>query len=286
MSMWILKKNGEIVSRTTLRTLPDSELASETEKTNRDILTKAVNKKLGPTLYDTGIKSGLGDFFNDTDTPRFTPYVDNEVIEEPNMPEADDIADENRYIESEVLLPSNGKEMSSGKVVSQVKDKDGEVKGTYNRNPILNTRVYDVMFPDGEVCQYAANIIAENMYFQVDYNGHNTLLLKEITYHRKSEMAVTIDDNFVVSKTGRKSLMNTTKGWYLLCLWKDGSKMWAPLKYIKELNPVDIAEYFVGNRISEEAAFAWWVTYNLKKLDHIIAKVKTRFLKKSHKFGV
>ena len=30
ISMWILKQNGEIVSRTTLRTLTDSELASET----------------------------------------------------------------------------------------------------------------------------------------------------------------------------------------------------------------------------------------------------------------
>ena len=46
------------------------------------------------------------------------------------MSEADDIADYNRYIESEVLLPRNGKEMSSAKVVSWVKDKDGKVKGT------------------------------------------------------------------------------------------------------------------------------------------------------------
>ena len=52
--MWILKKNGEIVSRTTLRTLTDSELASETEKTNRDIFTKSVNKKFGSTLYEIG----------------------------------------------------------------------------------------------------------------------------------------------------------------------------------------------------------------------------------------
>ena len=35
MSMWILKHNGEIVSRKKLRTLTDSELASETEKTKR-----------------------------------------------------------------------------------------------------------------------------------------------------------------------------------------------------------------------------------------------------------
>ena len=46
------------------------------------------------------------------------------------MPEVDAIADYDRYIESEVLLRSNGKEMSSEKVVSRVKDKDGKVKGT------------------------------------------------------------------------------------------------------------------------------------------------------------
>ena len=90
-------------------------------------------------------------------------------------------------------------------------------------------------------------------------------------------MAVPIDDKF---------FSKTTKGWYLLCLWKDGSTMWSPLKDLKESNPVDIAEYVVGNGISEESAFAWWVLYTLKKIDHIIAKVKARFLEKSHKFGV
>ena len=49
---------------------------------------------------------------------------------------------------------------------------------------------------------------------------------------------------------------------------------------------MDIAEYVVGNIISEEAAFAWWVPYTLKNRDQIIAKVKAHFLKKSHKFGV
>ena len=64
-------------------------------------------------------------------------------------------------------------------------------------------------------------------------------------------MDVPIDDKFAVSKTGRKSLIKTTNGWDFLCLWKDGSTMWAPLKDFKESNPVDIAEYVVGNRISE-----------------------------------
>ena len=97
MSIWIIKKNGEILSRTTLRTLTDSEIASDTEKTKRDVFTKAV-KNLGTTLYNIGIKSDLGDFFDDSDTPNFIPYVDNEGIEEPTMPEADAIADYDRYI--------------------------------------------------------------------------------------------------------------------------------------------------------------------------------------------
>ena len=120
----------------------------------------------------------LGEFFDDTDTPSFAPYVNNEGIEEPTMPEANDIVDYDRYIESEVLLPRNGKKMNSAKVVSRVKYKDGKVKSTYNKNPILDTRVYDVMFPDGAVCQYGENIIAENMYSQVDSSGHHNLLLK------------------------------------------------------------------------------------------------------------
>ena len=98
MRMWILKQNSEIVSRTTSCTLTDSELASETEKTKRDIFTKAVNKKLGATLYKIGINSDLGDFLDDTDTPNLTPYVENEGIEETTMPEADDIAYYDRYI--------------------------------------------------------------------------------------------------------------------------------------------------------------------------------------------
>ena len=98
-------------------------------------------------------------------------------------------------------------------------------------------------------------------------------------------MDVPIDEKFVVYKTGRKSIRKTTKGWDFLCLWKDSSITWAPLKDLEESNPVDIAEYVVGNRISEESAFAWWEPYILKKQYHIIAEVKARLLKKSHKFG-
>jgi hypothetical protein len=47
-----------------------------------------------------------------------------------------------------------------------------------------------------------------------------------------------------------------------------------------------VAEYAVSRGICHEPTFAWWVPYVLKKRDRIIAKVKTRYLKGTHKFGI
>ena len=51
MSQWILKENGQIVCRTTLHSITDSEMASETKKSKRNNFFKSANTKLGPTLY-------------------------------------------------------------------------------------------------------------------------------------------------------------------------------------------------------------------------------------------
>ena len=34
---------------------------------------------------------------------------------------------------------------------------------------------------------------------------------------------------------------------------------WIPLKDLKELMPVQVAEYAIANRIAKELAYAWWV---------------------------
>ena len=56
--------------------------------------------------------------------------------------------------------------MVNGKVIQRTIGPDGKVTGTYDNNPFLNSIVYDVEFPDGQVKEYAANIIAENMLTQ------------------------------------------------------------------------------------------------------------------------
>jgi hypothetical protein len=52
--------------------------------------------------------------------------------------------------------------------------------GSYDENPVLNSMIYDVAFPDGSIKEYAANILAENMLSQVDSHGYNRILLREI----------------------------------------------------------------------------------------------------------
>ena len=58
------------------------------------------------------------------------------------------------------------------------------------------------------------------------------------------------------------------------------------LKGLKDSNPVELAEYAVANLILDEPAFKWWVPPTLKKRNRAIAKVKSKYWRTSHKFGI
>jgi hypothetical protein len=47
-----------------------------------------------------------------------------------------------------------------------------------------------------------------------------------------------------------------------------------------------LAEYVVGNKLQDDAAFKWWVPYTIKKRDIILLKIKTRYLRKEQMFGI
>ena len=123
--------------------------------------------------------------------------------------------------------------------------------------------------------QLAANIIAENMISQVDYEGHHYQVLTEVTDHKNDDSATAKVDGFIKSSNGNLHWKRMTYGWKLLVEWKDGSVDWVPLKDLKQSKPVDLAEYAVTNEISDEPAFNWWVKDNLQHRDRIISKVKS-----------
>ena len=58
------------------------------------------------------------------------------------------------------------------------------------------------------------------------------------------------------------------------------------MKDIKEASPIKLAECAVANRIDREPAFAWGVPYTLKKQNRIISKVKAKYWRTTHKYGV
>ena len=55
---------------------------------------------------------------------------------------------------------------------------------------------------------------------------------------------------------------------------------------MKEAYPVETTEYARARGISNEPAFAWWVPYTLRKREIILAAVKNRIRKTTHKYGI
>ena len=255
--------------------------------------------------FDSSVKSILKDRAEpiareddpaaDSTTPVYERYADNvddataaKQLEDSEIPEADDHPTAeafNNWIGSQVYLP-RGDQMQYAKVTGRKRNADGNYIGQWNQNPILNTAVYEVEFPDGTEQAYSANVIAQNIYSRVDDEGREYLVLDEIIDHRKDGTAVAADDAFLTTKSGNKVRRRTTKGWWLCVKWKDGSTSWESLKDMKEANPVEVAEYAVANKLLTEAAFGWWVPFTIKRRDRIIKAVKARVLKKQYQFGI
>jgi hypothetical protein len=58
------------------------------------------------------------------------------------------------------------------------------------------------------------------------------------------------------------------------------------MKDVKNSYPVQLAGYATQRRIAGEPAFAWWIRHVLNKKNRIIAKLKTKYWARTHKFGV
>ncbi len=136
----------------------------------------------------------------------------------------------------------------------------------------MDTRQYEVEFADGATDVFTANLIAENIYSQVDEEGNSFSIMSEITDHKSDGSAVRRVDGMEVMINGSTRPRRTTKGWKLLVAWKGGTLSWVPLKDLKESHPIKVAEYVLANKILKEPAFSWWARHVLKKRDRIIRK--------------
>ena len=292
MSYWILTKECQVLSRTTVQRVTNLELQTDENITRCKAFNEATFDRLGNPEYFTAdgkvVPGDWQDYQGQFDA-EFQDEFEN-VVNDKTLPDADDEftpdAYDDTYLNMELALPRSGGEVEFAKVTKRLRDKDGLPIGTANDNPILDTRIYEVEFPDGHRSSLAANAIAENLYAQVDEEGNRHVLFDEIIDHRTNGKEVKQQDAFVVASNGNKRRRETTLGWEILVQWKDGSSTWVALKDMKESFPVQLAEYAIVARISEEPAFAWWVPFTIRKRNRVLSKVKSKYWVRTHKFGI
>jgi hypothetical protein len=209
-------------------------------------------------------------------------YKDMLVDKQPN----EDKEAVDQYLNMELTMGAGTDDERRGRVVKHARGIGREPIGHAHSNLFFDTREYEVEFTDGTTERYAANVIASNMYAQVDDEANTCQLLSEIVDHTKDRTVIDVSDGMITSRNGNVKPKITMKGWWLVVIWKDQFTSWVPLKDLKASNPVELAEYAVVNHKVLEPAFKWWVSDMFCKQNCIISKVKKKYWRTTHKFGI
>ena len=295
---WLITESGKIISKTSVEHVTRDDHLNKDTLAEIERFTKQLNESLDDAnfavqddaeyehmfLDDVDLDDNPGIQYGDAGhTPNADEYGDMNIEARPDDDDEEAI---DKYLNVELILDVGTDGERRGRVIKRLRGLDGEPIGRAHSNPLFDTREYEIEFTDGSRDKYQANVIAENMYAQVDDEGNQYLLLQEITDHKSDNSAIPISDGMIRNRSGTLKPKVTTRGWYLLVLWRDGSTSWERLSDLKESNPIEVAEYAVANRLTEEPAFKWWVSNVIKRRNRIISKVKSKYWKTTHKFGI
>jgi hypothetical protein len=184
MCQWVLKGNGKVVPRRSVRPLNPSEIHSEVEIKKRNVFDELIERRHGTSINppkpmnDESDTNEPDDADGDADTEPAGELLDIEDILDSTGKVLNQQSKWDKMINAEII-PQQGDKLQRGKVKRRSINDNGKTIGTYSDNPIMNSIVYEVQLPDGELKEYVANILAENMLSQVDHEGHNIMLMRE-----------------------------------------------------------------------------------------------------------
>ena len=100
--------------------------------------------------------------------------------------------DLDEYIGANIVMPGRDGTEVLCRVKGRKQDANGEGVGQYDPNPILDTRIFQVEHPGGQIEEYATNVIAESLLSNVDEEGYNVGWIEEIIDHHKKENALSV----------------------------------------------------------------------------------------------
>jgi len=224
MCFGVLPQSGMPIARTTVRAITEAELQMDRVRQELECFDASIKAKIGDHLIDES------DLSFEVDSRELVMALQEASEEddghykamepEADRPEIDDYDEEmyDKLLSAEVSLP-RGDFQFIRRVIGRKRDAEGRPVGRSNTNPILDTRVYEVEFPDGTINEYAANILAEALYAQVDVDGNRYLLLKAIIDHKKDSTALSKNEYSTWNPHGSRNPLHkyTTKGWQLQC---------------------------------------------------------------------
>ena len=200
MTYMVLPKSCRPIPRTSVFPLSEDDRLLASIAAELAELDESIRSKIGDHRSDEecleefpDVPEIAEDIFDD-DLPTTEPAEG-----ETGMPEADEFYSPeafDQYLTAEVLLDRGG-ESKLGIVKSRKRDAEGNPVGRSHTNPLLDSREYEVEFPDGSVDVLTANAIAEALYSQVDEEGRSYSVFSEIVDHRKDGNAVAADDAFI-----------------------------------------------------------------------------------------
>ncbi len=116
------------------------------------------------------------------------------VASDCQIPDADDTFTdvfEDTYLNKEIALArgtgDDNDGVQFGRVAKRLRDADGRPIGKAHENPLLDTREYEVEFLDGHLEALSANLVAQNLFSQIDDEGARDVLLDDIIDQAKCE---------------------------------------------------------------------------------------------------
>ena len=276
----VIKANGMILYRSTVRHLTPEEREDPDCAKEREEFMQELKGKLGAGLAEHEVKT------QDVSEAFFPGDMDLDGSESDDSSEDCEVESADHYVGCQVLIPHMDT-LQQGTVQRRAVNNDGNLIGKANREPRLDTRLYEVMFPDGSTKEIVANLIAENMTATVDQEGHSQQLLDAIVDHRKTQNAVPKSEG--LRKDGQPK--TTTRGWRFTVQWKNGTTDTVTMPDLMASHSLELAHYARQNDLQDEPAFKWWVGDALKGAERLIAALHMAALNKryhriTHKFGI
>ena len=186
MCYWVLLVLVHVNSQTTVQHVTrdeplDPSMAERVKKFDEDLDkrlddTDSVNPEVGKLYIGEMDHADDVAHRDSSNTPSDEEYAN---MKTEDRPEQDDVDDEayDKYIVAEVILDVPGEGAWRATVKHRVENADGMKAGMYHRNPLMDTREYELEYQDGTQDQYFSNIIADNLYSLIDSEGHQLIVL-------------------------------------------------------------------------------------------------------------